>query len=59
MAAFHFSQRMKKRGSTTNPGSKDRPTATSAALDLIVRQAYRRHSRGRIAREAAASTLGL
>ena len=54
---------MKKSTSSASSSAKSgRTTAAgfgNAALDLIIKHAYRRHSRGRIARAAMASCLGI
>ena len=54
---------MKKRNpSASSPAKSGRSTAAgfgNAALDLIIKDAYRRHSRGRVARAAMASCLGI
>ena len=61
LPAPHFPLRMKKRtASATQAGKSGSTTGSgSAALNLIVKGAYRRHSRGRIARAAMASCLGI
>jgi hypothetical protein len=53
---------MKKRNESAALAMKPLPsggTGSTAALDLIVKHAYRRHARGRIARAAMASCLGI
>ena len=54
---------MKKRNpSASSPAKSGLSTAAgfgNAALDLIIKDAYRRHSRGRVARAAMASCLGI
>ena len=55
--AFIFPVRMKKHATTEANTAKPGRAAT-AALDLIVKNAYRRHTRGRIACAAVTSCLG-
>ncbi len=54
---------MKKRNESSSASAKSgRVTAVgigNSALDFIVKQAYRRHTRGRVARAAVASCLGV
>ncbi len=61
--AISGSLHMKKRTtSATSTAKSGRTTAAgfgNSALDLIIKEAYRRHSRGRIARAAMASCLGI
>jgi len=53
---------MKTRSKSGIPATKPQPPAgacaSMAALDIIVKHAYRRHGRGRIAKAAIASCLG-
>ncbi|MEO6739856.1 MAG: hypothetical protein ABIP20_06370 [Chthoniobacteraceae bacterium] len=54
---------MKKRttsaASGREPGNPTGAPFGNAALDRIIKDAYRRHSRGRLARAAMASCLGI
>ena len=62
LSAQTLALRMKNRAASATPAKKPEPSpgagSASAALDWIVKHAYRRHARGRIAREAMASCLG-
>jgi hypothetical protein len=53
---------MKRHTASAIPETKPGPSVgagSAAALNRIVKQAYRRHTRGRIARAAMAACLGL
>ena len=47
-----------KKHATTEANTAKSGRAATAALDLIVKNAYRRHTRGRIACAAVTSCLG-
>ena len=57
--SFAMKNRTTSASSEPKPGSSQDAVLGNRALDLIIKHAYRRHSRGRIARAAMASCLGI
>ena len=59
LGSFPMKKRTISESSERKPGNPTGAPFGNAALDLIIKDAYRRHSRGRLARAAMASCLGI